>query len=45
MAWLYVWARDPRRPRAARLADDLMVGSHVRRAQAVVDEVARFRAE
>jgi len=45
MSWFYVWARDPRRPRAAKLVDDSTVGRSLRKAQAVVDEVGRFTAE
>jgi serine/threonine-protein kinase len=40
--WFYRWARDPRRPRLGRWVDDTVTGTSLRRAQGVLDEIARF---
>lgn len=44
-AWFHRWSRSPARPRLARAMDDSVTGGSLRRAQARIDEVARFEAE
>ena len=44
-AWLHRWSRRPARPRLAKFMDDSVTGASLRRAQAQIDEVARFEAE
>ena len=44
-AWLHRWSRGPARPRLAKFMDDSVTGASLRRAQAQIDEVARFEAE
>jgi hypothetical protein len=39
------WSRNPARPRLARFMDDSVTGASLRRAQAQIEEVARFEAE
>lgn len=43
--WLYRWLRDPRRPRLAQAVQDSLTGSSLRRAQAQLEELARFEQE
>jgi hypothetical protein len=44
-AWFHRWARNPARPRLAKAVEDSVTGGSLRRAQAQIDEVARFEAE
>lgn len=44
-AWFHRWSRDPVRPRLAKAMEDSVSGGSLRRAQARIDEVARFEAE
>lgn len=44
-AWLHRWSRNPTRPRLAKFMDDSVTGASLRRAQAQIDEIARFEAE
>lgn len=44
-AWFHRWSRQPARPRLAKFMDDSVTGASLRRAQAQIDEVARFEAE
>jgi serine/threonine-protein kinase len=43
--WFHRWSRQPSRPRLAKLIDDSMTGSSLRRAQGVLDEITRFERE
>lgn len=43
--WFHRWSRDPRRPRLARAMDDSLTGSSLRKAQRLLDELARFERE
>ncbi len=43
--WLHRWSRDPRRPRLAKFVHDSVTGASLRRAQAQLDEIARFEHE
>jgi serine/threonine-protein kinase len=43
--WLHRWSRDGRRPLLAKFLSDSMTGSSLRKAQAVLDEIARFERE
>ncbi|MBD9469574.1 serine/threonine protein kinase [Pseudoxanthomonas sp. PXM01] len=44
-AWFHRWSRDPARPRLAKAMEDSVTGGSLRRAQAQIDEVARFETE
>ena len=44
-AWFHRWSRDPSRPRLARAMEASVTGGSLRRAQARIDEVARFEAD
>lgn len=44
-AWFHRWSRDPARPRLAKAMEDSVTGGSLRRAQARIDEVARFEAD
>ena len=39
------WSQHPRRPRLAKLVDDSLTGASLRKAQAVLDEIARFERD
>jgi len=43
--WFHRWSQHPSRPRLAKLVDDSMTGSSLRKAQAVLDEIAEFEQE
>ena len=43
--WFHGWAHRPQRARLARALDDGAAGGSIRRAQAAVDELARFEQE
>ncbi|WP_233210764.1 MULTISPECIES: serine/threonine protein kinase [unclassified Pseudoxanthomonas] len=43
--WLHRWSRNPARPRLAKFMDDSVTGTSLRRAQAQIDDVARFEVE
>ena len=44
-AWFHRWSRDPSRPRLASAMEASVTGGSLRRAQARIDEVARFEAD
>ncbi len=44
-AWFHRWSRDPARPRLAKAVEDSVSGGSLRRAQAQIEEIARFEAE
>jgi len=41
----YHWSRQPSRPRLAKLMEDSVTGVSLRRAQALLDEIAQFERE
>lgn len=43
--WFYWWSRRPGRPRLAKRMEDSVTGVSLRRAQAELDEIARFERE
>jgi hypothetical protein len=43
--WLHRWSQQPGRPRLARLVDDSLTGSSLRKAQAVLNEIAEFERD
>lgn len=43
--WFHHWSRHPSRPRLAKLMDDSVTGVSLRRAQALLDEIAQFERE
>ncbi|BDU20585.1 serine/threonine protein kinase [Dyella sp. GSA-30] len=44
-AWFYRWSHRPERAELARRIDDSTVGGSIRRAQAALDDIARFERE
>ncbi len=45
MWWFHRWSHHPSRPRLAKAMDNSMTGSSLRKAQRLVDEIARFEQE
>ena len=43
--WFYRWSHRPKRAQLARMLDDSTTGGSLRRAQAALDEIARFEQE
>ncbi|WP_157754095.1 hypothetical protein [Lysobacter capsici] len=43
--WFHHWSRQPSRPRLAKLMEDSVTGVSLRRAQALLDEIAQFERE
>jgi serine/threonine-protein kinase len=43
--WFHRWSQHPSRPRLAKWVGDTMTGSSLRKAQGVLDEIARFERD
>lgn len=43
--WFHRWSRSPRRPRLAKAMEDSVTGGSLRKAQAILGEIAHFEAE
>ena len=43
--WFHHWSRQANRPRLARMVEDSLTGSSLRRAQSVLDELRQFEQE
>ena len=43
--WLHRWSRNGKRPKLARAMEDSLTGGSLRKAQAQLDELARFEQE
>jgi len=43
--WFHRWSQHPSRPRVAKWVDDCMTGVSLRKAQGVLDEIARFERD
>lgn len=43
--WFHRWSRHPSRPRLAKFMEDSVTGSSLRKAQSVLDEIARFERD
>ncbi len=43
--WFHRWSRQPRRARLGKRLDDSVAGSSIRKAQALLDEIAEFERE
>ena len=43
--WFHRWSRSPQRPRLAKAMEDSVTGGSLRKAQAILREIAQFEAE
>lgn len=43
--WLHRWSRQPGRPRLTKFMDDSLIGGSLLKAQAALDDIARFEKE